>query len=1228
MPRNYMVLRWTRAEVSRHLYVVCVVTVLWLLLVSIPASANMRVDQVVQLAPMVKLPQVLGGLSSEEQQLLRTRRVLRLGVDTASYEPLELLQGQVFKGITTDYLSIVGASLGLTLEVRVYQNWASALAALRSGEIDVLGRGSSYEAQLSGLLLSHPYIENRPVLVAREKVLGDSPSASLKGVVAVVDGYTSFTLLNETFPQVNVKLFPSVRDGLHALDKNGVEKFIGDEITTKYQLIQGELSHLRMRPLPTLQAAGYSFVFRENDAPLLHLFNRVLDNIPEITKASILNYWGLRSPFGEVQAAKYNDAERAWLADRPQVRVALSDTAPPLSFSGKDDELQGLIPDVLAEISYFSGIDFKVVPVSTLAELNAALKTGEIDMTMTVQPSAEREKQLLLTSPILNSSFSLVGPLNAQVTSLDDMRGKRVALASASNGIEWLKKNYPDIKQVPVEQPLDSLVALIENRADYALILFPIADYLVHQYFSGELRVLTTVPELDARIPFAIRSDQPLLFGVLEKTLNHIGPGRIGGLVERWRGLEPAQKGAWSNYVRFGRWLSLAGSIVLVLALVWLIYSYVQRSRLRAEMSLQAFRSNLIDGIPQSIVVRDTQGCFVLCNQEFYKVFGLQPKQVIGFRTAEFKGLEPELTALLELDYFELLAKGVTTLQQVEVQINGQRLVLRQWAVPFCGSDGRIAGLIMGWIDMTSSVLLLKQLQVARDQAVEASEAKSRFLAVMSHEIRTPLNAIIGLLELAMCKVDQGEAWDREAIEVAYSSSGTLLLLIGDILDLAKIESGKLTLEQQRCTPHEVLNSVVRVFQGIARQKGLDFQVQIKLESKHAVMMDGERLKQVLSNLLSNAIKFTDHGGVLVTLDGRVNGDQLNMHFDVNDSGIGISNSDQALLFEPFSQARDQSSNRGGTGLGLVICRQLIEMMGGDLSLESTPGLGTNVRIELSAPILPDAPAPDVPNLAIAELPAVALRVLLVDDHPANRLLLGQQLHFLGHSLSEAEDGAQALSLFMGASEPFDVVITDVNMPVMNGYELARKIRTFERETSCKPCLVIGFTANAQVEERQRCLDAWMDECLFKPVRLAALKDCLRTLCPRQMTSAEEYSSPSEGSQVEQFDLELIDSLTGGDKQLVRLLFNELHRSNILDLSQLDEGLSAGRWRDQGQLVHRFKGAARMVGAQPVVEAALAYENGVAEAVDDVEMQRLAKGVHQALVELQSALGNWLASQD
>jgi two-component system sensor histidine kinase EvgS len=257
------------------------------------------------------------------------------------------------------------------------------------------------------------------------------------------------------------------------------------------------------------------------------------------------------------------------------------------------------------------------------------------------------------------------------------------------------------------------------------------------------------------------------------------------------------------------------------------------------------------------------------------------------------------------------------------------------------------------------------------------------------------------------------------------------------------------------------------------------------------------------------------------------------------------------------------------------------------------------------------------------------LHVLLVDDHPANRLLLERQLKFLGHTVQKAEDGHQAFSCTQ--NRPFDVLITDCNMPLMDGYELTRRVRADELEHGRPPCLIVGYTANAQEDERQRCLAVGMDDCLFKPVSLAMLRTCLSRLSQFSGNDSQAESSVAVQSLDEQevklFDLDMLLSLTEGDRDLVRLILGELYASNNIDLQQFEELLVAGRWAELGHLVHRIRGAARMVGARALIEAARNFEERVAKGWTDADLSARAIHVQTVAHELQDAVSSWLASQ-
>ena len=394
-------------------------------------------------------------------------------------------------------------------------------------------------------------------------------------------------------------------------------------------------------------------------------------------------------------------------------------------------------------------------------------------------------------------------------------------------------------------------------------------------------------------------------------------------------------------------------------------------------------------------------------------------------------------------------------------------------------ADGNITHFIGYISDITEIKDIQKKLQLAKDSSEKANRSKSEFLANMSHEIRTPMTGILGFVDhLSKDEKDTERLKEFDAIK---SSGESLLHIINDILDFSKIESGKIDIESHPFEINKLSDNANAIFSKLAKEKSIDCRRKIDKELPRCIATDEVRLKQIVFNLLSNAIKFTSEGG-RVELSIKYNSDKHAVLFSISDTGIGIAKENQSKIFNAFNQEDSSTTRRfGGTGLGLSISSKLVSLMGGELKLESELGKGSRFYFEL--PITEcnenDISKDEYDTSSSVERTKFSGHILVVEDNKVNQMLMGKRLRDLSVTHDIANDGVEAVSMYQ--NKEYDVILMDENMPNMNGIEATKQIRTQEAQNNLKQIPIIAVTANAMSEDRQRFLDAGMDDYISKP---------------------------------------------------------------------------------------------------------------------------------------------------
>lgn len=1051
------------------------------------------------------------GITQEEiyeiEALLSTRTHFTYAM-MLNEEAFYTQEGQVsgFAARVSDFLS---GLFGVPF-IPMIVEWYDLIGGLDDGTLDFTGQLARTPERLEIYAMTDSIVM-RPI--AYVKIGGSTPLLELDHVPRLVfyeGGVTEGALEGSgVFPEFETIFVSNAVDAAPIILRGDADAFFGDGALS-LTLIHPELSFYVLTP-PIFRHGSFS----AQDPELFPIVNAI----------QRLLYDGGMQIFGELYALGMEDflkhqfylsltpADMAFLETDPVIRVGATCFDYPVSFYNHyDGEFQGIAFDVMAEIELLTGLRFELVNTCTcpyLPELLTMVEHGEIDMVVGIIRASDLEGRFLRSNHSLSTdNFVLISSTDFFNINLNEVLYSTVGLVEHGVYRNSFFSFFPDHTNVAVFPGMDTLLdALLEGRIDMAFACRGRLLYLNN--FRGNPNFWANIEFDDGYdIYFGFNQNDPQLVSVMDKALALTD---IASITNQWNG----RTFDYSYRIMQAQlpWLFGAGllfvCVIILLTMLFVIRSN-ERDRLRTVVEERtralelesALLNTVFDSIPDVIFCKDLDLRYLRINRAFEDLFMLDRGVILGMKDKEVLDLPFETEKSWRQRDKKILAEKLTLRFEEPVPASDGIRTFETVKTPLVDQDGNLLGLIGLARDITQR----KEMEVALENV---SRAKTAFISNMSHEIRTPMNSIIGFSELALTDASpKTKVYLTRIIENAK----WLLQIIDDILDVSKIESGKMELENVPFDLKEVFDQCRTMIFPKATEKNIKlfFYAEPPEEGK-LLLGDSIRLRQVFINLLSNAVKFTNVGMIRVTAFVSEHFDNRStIYFEVRDSGIGMTQQQIDKIYEPFVQA-DISITRkyGGSGLGLAITKNLIDMMGGELTVSSVKGLGSKFSFVLTFDTV-DTDKVEEHNqkspLVEIEQPFFDAEVLVCEDNEMNQMVIKEHLTRLGLKVAIAENGQIGLNVVKERAEsgqsPFDLILMDIHMPVMDGLDAAERIIALETGVP-----LVAMTANIMSTDKEIYHQSGMLDCVGKPFTSQELWACLlKYLNPVEKHTLEKHT--------------------------------------------------------------------------------------------------------------------------
>ena len=993
--------------------------------------------------------------------------------------------GQVV-GYTADLCRLLSQLFDIKVVPSIY-GWTDILEGMENKTIDFSGDFSLTPERKRAYLMSEPIAVRSIALFYRE---GKSIE-KIENERTPVFGFLNDSVHQGLFFSVHNRPYKPyyidrVEDAPAALENGDIDAFICNSI---FEAIFEENSEIVYDVYSPLICDTVSLSTQNEElSAIISVFDKYIKSggRTELYSRYIL---GIANYTRSVLNNSFTDVEKRYIdshiSENKKIPVVLESGNYPISFyNEKSREFQGIVPDLLEQITVLTGLQFENIniPEDDWAASLAKLESGEAAMISELLYMPSREGLFLWPDePSCITRFALLSKSDVPSIEVYQMLGKRIGVEVNTAYHAVAKQWFPEVELLTYLSLDDAFKALEKAEIDLIMasenLLLSQTNYNEKPGFK-----INFVIDYTAESKPGFNINETVLLSIINKVYPCINSKLI---VQNWIN----RVFDYSGQLAQAKVKLLLISTVLLLAFIILLAVFLlKNNRHRRDLSTivkartaqleekSATLSTIYNAIPDLLFSKDTQGRYTSCNPSFEAYAGLSEPKILGkFVSDIFYNIDSATIDLERMQDQKVMTEDISiVVEQPVTYPNGEQRLLETIKTSLRQNDA-----VVGMIGISRDITAHK---AAQEAALEASKAKGSFLARMSHEIRTPLNVIIGMAEITKASADDTDKTIASVNQIIISSNH-LLSMINDVLDMSKIESGNLEILNQPFNLQDALEETITIIAPRCEEKSLIFENSAFQIPYLVVIGDKLRLKQVLINLLSNAIKFTDahgHVGFDVSILSESTEDVC-IRFVVKDSGIGMSEEQIMRLFKPFEQADSSIAARfGGMGLGLSISNSLVQKMGGTISVKSVLGGGAKFSFELL--FKKGERSLQQVNEYDREIDFSDARILLVEDIDINRLIVEELLAPTNVMIEEAENGCEAVEM-LKRSKPgyYQLILMDIQMPEMNGYEATTQIRMLSRPEA-RDIPIIAMTANAYKEDIAQSLSAGMSGHIGKPI--------------------------------------------------------------------------------------------------------------------------------------------------